>query len=276
MNFHYDYNLSGTARKPLVAAVSRILGQAAVYQGAPSFAYAIGGCTVDRNGVLSLPGDTAPDAIEKLIGALREQGFMAENATEETVSGSNTCGESPDEETANAKIVNAFTIEIPGTRFTPEALENLRKIIASKETLLRQALGADSLPVIETEGMIAFPWFTLHGLDGEADAYSQLIAAMCKMAKEQKRVTATGKPVENIKFAMRLFLVRLGFIGDEYKTARKILLRNLTGNSSWKAGYKPEQRAGDAGSVESTESAVPTDQGTAMSPGNKGGAPYNE
>ena len=42
---------------------------------------------------------------------------------------------------------------------------------------------------------------------------------------------------------MRLFLVRLGFIGDEYKTARKILLRNLTGNSSWKAGQQPERLA---------------------------------
>jgi len=43
--------------------------------------------------------------------------------------------------------------------------------------------------------------------------------------------------LENDKFAMRIFLVRLGFVGDEYKTARKILLRNLSGNSSWK--HKP-------------------------------------
>ena len=61
------------------------------------------------------------------------------------------------------------------------------------------------------------------------------------MAKTQKRVTAVEKPIENAKFTMRLFLIRLGFIGDEYKTARKILLRNLTGNSSWKSGHRPER-----------------------------------
>ncbi len=60
------------------------------------------------------------------------------------------------------------------------------------------------------------------------------------MAKEQTRVTATEKPVVNEKYAMRLFLIRLGFIGDEYKSARKILLKNLSGNSSWKSGKHPE------------------------------------
>jgi len=41
---------------------------------------------------------------------------------------------------------------------------------------------------------------------------------------------------------MRLFLVRLGFVGNEYKRARKILLRELSGNCSWKAGHAPERR----------------------------------
>jgi hypothetical protein len=49
-------------------------------------------------------------------------------------------------------------------------------------------------------------------------------------------VTAKDKPVENEKFAFRVFLIRLGFVGDEYKTARKILLRNLSGNSAFKNG----------------------------------------
>lgn len=64
---------------------------------------------------------------------------------------------------------------------------------------------------------------------------------MCKMAKGQKRVVAKECAADNEKFAMRLFLIRLGFIGDEYKTARRILLRNLTGNSSWRSGHRPER-----------------------------------
>jgi CRISPR/Cas system-associated protein endoribonuclease Cas2 len=51
-------------------------------------------------------------------------------------------------------------------------------------------------------------------------------------------VTATEKPTDNEKYAFRCFLLRLGFIGSEYKTYRKILLKNLTGNSAFKSGTK--------------------------------------
>lgn len=132
--------------------------------------------------------------------------------------------------------------------------------MASKKTVLEKALGSDGLPIVEKDGKITFPWFTLHDIDGEADAYSRLVTAICKMAKEQKRVTATEKPIENEKFTMRLFLIRLGFIGDEYKTARKILLRNLSGNASWKSGHKPEQNTDAVIPPNPAEAAMPTEQ----------------
>jgi hypothetical protein len=44
------------------------------------------------------------------------------------------------------------------------------------------------------------------------------------------------KKVDNEKYAFRCFLLRLGFIGAEYKTDRKILLKNLTGSSAFKNG----------------------------------------
>ncbi len=140
------------------------------------------------------------------------------------------------------------------------SLANLHKIIASKEILIKKALEADNLPVIDTGETLKFPWFTLHGLDGEADAYSRLIAAICKMAKERKRVVAKESDTENDKFTLRLFLVQLGFIGDKYKTARKILLKNLTGNSSWKSGHAPERPAAD------TESGMAPDPQTYNTP----------
>ena len=56
------------------------------------------------------------------------------------------------------------------------------------------------------------------------------------MAKNQKRVTAKDKDVDNDKYAFRCFLLRLGFIGAEYKADRKILLKNLTGSSAFKGG----------------------------------------
>ena len=46
--------------------------------------------------------------------------------------------------------------------------------------------------------------------------------------------------MDNEKYAFRCFLLRLGFIGNEYKSQRKILLRNLTGSSAFKSGSRKE------------------------------------
>ncbi len=62
------------------------------------------------------------------------------------------------------------------------------------------------------------------------------IAALCEMSRNAKRVTATEKEVENEKYAFRCFLLRLGFIGAEFKAERKILLKNLTGSSAFRNG----------------------------------------
>ena len=54
------------------------------------------------------------------------------------------------------------------------------------------------------------------------------------MSIEQKRITAKAREVANEKYAFRCFLLRLGFIGDEYKLSRKLLLANLDGSSAFK------------------------------------------
>ena len=61
------------------------------------------------------------------------------------------------------------------------------------------------------------------------------------MAKEAKRVNGIDHPVDNEKYAFRCFLLRLGFIGDEFKAARKILLRNLSGSSAFRDGGKSDE-----------------------------------
>ncbi len=265
MNFQYNYNLTGSNRKPLVEAVSQILDQPAVYQGAPSFSYTVGDYTVDKEGILSYGSNIHPDFAAVLVEDLRKRGFVAErvaidNVAEETDNGETDTDANMSDAVPNNDAPDKFTVEIPDTGFTPEARANLKKIVASKKTLLEQALGADNLSIVELDDKIAFPWFTLHGLDGETDAYSLLITAICKMAKAQKRVTAVEKPVENAKFTMRLFLIRLGFIGNEYKTARKILLSNLSGNASWKSGHRPEQNTDAAIPPNPAEATIPTGQ----------------
>ena len=216
-----DYNVSGEKRKRLVRAMSEILGEDAVYQGAPSFAYQVDDYTVSRNGLVTCPDTATREEIIQLVGTLREQGFVLENFEDDS---------------------SVFTVEMPRTGFTATALDNLKKIVASKAELFKRAIGAETLEIVITEDRVRFPWFTLHGLEGETDAYTKLIAGICDMAKRQKRVVARERPITNYKFTMRVFLIRLGFIGPEYQTARTLLLRNLTGNSSWLEGPPPERR----------------------------------
>ena len=211
------YNLTGAARKALVQAISEILGKPAVYQGAPTFAYAIDFYSVDKNGALSYPDNISPEDARQLVSRLRERGYTPEND-------------------------NTFTVELPRAGFSSTALDNLQKIITSKAELFKRALGTDTVDVEVLENKLRFPWFTLHGLEGEVDAYTKLIVGICDMAKRQKRVVARERTITNDKFTMRVFLIRLGFIGPEYQTARTLLLRNLTGNSSWLAGPPPERR----------------------------------
>lgn len=218
------YNVTGSERKALVGAISEILGREIGYKGAPTFAYAVSNYIVNKDGTLSCPDDNNREEVRSLIAALKERGYIPETPYIE--------------ESDNP---NKLSIQMPKADFTQEAIENLKRIIASKETLIKKALGSDCLPIDINDDTLSFPWFTLNGIVGESDAYTRFIVALCQMAKTQKRITAKEKELENDKFTMRLFLIRLGFVGPEYKTARTILLKNLNGNSSFKNGQRPNK-----------------------------------
>jgi hypothetical protein len=94
-----------------------------------------------------------------------------------------------------------------------------------------------------TPEKISFPWFETQPDADVAKAAMEFIAKLCKTAKTQKRVTAKEREVANEKYAFRCFLLRLGFIGKEHKETRKVLLRNLSGNGSFRDGKKKEATA---------------------------------
>jgi len=66
---------------------------------------------------------------------------------------------------------------------------------------------------------------------------------LCKLAQSQQRVNAKERVVENERYALRVFLLRLGFIGPEYKASRSILLRNLSGSAAFKSATETEDDA---------------------------------
>lgn len=263
------YSVTGERRKEMVAAISGIVGMKAVYMRMPTCAYAISNLTVSKEGTLVWDERTDSGTVEKVLAGLAQAGFTAEpEETAETqtepgisaeweaerpeepigeTAGGETSPAEPPETAADAPGESAgetqdagigLTVSLPRESFTDAALENLRKLVDAKAALIKKALAVESLPVEADGEKVSFPWFT-DGQDGDsAKAYTHFITALCDMARKQKRVTAKERPTDNEKYAFRCFLLRLGFIGEEYKGERKVLLKNLSGNGSFKSGAR--------------------------------------
>lgn len=253
------FNVTGARRKELVETAGEILGWAPVYKGAPSFAYVVADVTISKDGTLSFDERTDEETARRLMEGLHTAGFASDDPETgmpyniDEVMAEFRRGpiemyipelaprRNPDhdyyaEGPSERDIPDSLTIEMPLEGFTETALENLDRLIASKAALIKKAIGADELPVERTETTLRFPWFRFGIEPEEVNVYSRFIGALCAAAKKQHRVTAKEKPVDNEKFAFRVFLIRLGFVGDDYKAARKILLKNLSGNSAFKNG----------------------------------------
>lgn len=212
-------------RKPLVKAISEFTGADAVYLRTPTYAYRIDYFTVTREGNLEFDDRADSEEIEGLLEFLAERGFIAGNA--------DTSEEVPaDTDSAEYSEPVGLTVEVP---LDGPAVGNLTKLLEAKGWLIRRALAVDSLPIEVTDNRVKFPWFADCGAD-ECKAYTHFISALCELAANAKRVTAKEKETDNDKYAFRCFLLRLGFIGSEYKSERKILLRNLTGSSAFRNG----------------------------------------
>lgn len=91
-----------------------------------------------------------------------------------------------------------------------------------------------NLHSVFSKGTIEFRMFnsTLHA--GEVKSYIQLCLAISHQALIQQRAMRTKTQSDNEKYTFRTWLLRLGLIGDEFKTARQHLLKNLEGNIAWR------------------------------------------
>ena len=141
------------------------------------------------------------------------------------------------EEWYSTKKAKLFAEKLKKEIFFDEALfGKLDRLIESKSDLFKMAFKTDDLSYEVTEDRVTFAWFPWTGETDEGLAYSTFIDLLTKHIKEQKRVNASKTQTDNPKFAMRVFLIRLGMVGETYKTCRKILLRNLEGSSAFRKG----------------------------------------
>ena len=228
-------NLDGRKRKELAKVTGAILGASVSYKGPPTYAYEVGKAIIGRDGNISLRGKRFNAAVtSRLLEELRDHGFESffiEETEQKSGDSSNKAvtpqGQNPVREPetkeSTSETPDKLVIQMPLEGFDETSLQNLRLLVDSKAALIKKSMGVADLPIEVTDTTMDFPWFELDLPQQELAAYTNFIAAMCDMAKRQKRVIAVERPTENEKFTMRLFTVRLGLIGDEYADTRRIL-----------------------------------------------------
>ena len=213
-----DFKVKGEERKKLAYAIGELLGMSVKYTRTPKFDYLIGSCIMDKNGVFHASGDLSESKLDLIL----ERFYKGEPIQQ---------SELPEDETVEADVLS---ISVPRNMFTDDKLENLQKLIEGKQTLFKHAFLTEQLEVVITENQVSFPWFPLVSELDAVNAYTEFISKLCELAIKLKRVSLKDKEVENEKYAFRCFLLRLGFIGDDSKVARRILLQNLSGNSAFR------------------------------------------
>ena len=212
MQTNIKFNLQPKQRPKLADEIAAALHTLPCYQKVPSLSYKIGDCTLERDGTLRIPDTVDSETIDRLLNHLQEKGFTGEM-----------------EQTEDRLIIT-----VPKNTFTEQALTNLQKIVGNKEALFSKAFVKENLTLNIDDDNVSFDWFQFTANPDEVSAYTEFVSRLCDLARKVKRVIPTATENDNDKYAFRCFLLRLGFIGDEYKKARKVLLKNLIGNSAFR------------------------------------------
>lgn len=208
------FSLKEKSRKELAETLADLLGTKAKYQGVPTCSYKIGETTVERDSKVCWGKALSESEIRELTAKLEAAGFP---------------------------LTDSFTISFPDDKISRETLEKLDLILRSKGSLIKKALGADRILVEHDIGVVNFPWFDRLLTADEARIYTEFISLLVASARAQTRVLEKETRTDNEKYTFRCFLLRLGYIGDEFKEARKLLLKNLEGSSAFRNPKEAEQ-----------------------------------
>ena len=148
-------------------------------------------------------------------------------------------------------IVNDSTkmnllLDVNGIENWEKYQTNLENLYESKGELFQKALDIPFSQVADTSqgkenGIISFPYFksTLNKKELLSDI--QFAQVVSSFAENNRTVSQKKNENQNDKFMMRTWLVRAGMVGEEYKFARKMLTKNLEGNSAWQKMMEPTE-----------------------------------
>ena len=268
-----NYNVTGEERKTLVKVISDTTGAKAVYKFMPTCAYEIDYFTVTREGVLEFDDRADSEEVEAVLIALANAGYEGIGESAPDVPAEGPVSEEPEPvETV------ALTVSVPMAGHTGASLRNLLNLVYTRGSLLNRALGTsfhveeglkealqnpDATRSVESilraiadygdthsvsiEGLTMTPdTITFASLPETADAderraFIELTSMMNRQALTQKRIQAKAVDDANEKYALRIWLTRLGMNGPEYKATRKTLMRNLSGNCAFRTDAERER-----------------------------------
>ena len=225
-------SLTGLSRKEVAGIIGECLEVKPEYKGGITYQYYIG------NWAVFMDSTVEPEKADGEAGDEYKVGICIPNSNQEEL----------------AKVFSAFkeagsivnsscrlTIIIDDSKHTEKSKENLIKLFEGKKKLIFMALGVEDGTIEIEEDKVIFRLFGAT-LDAEKIiAYDQFCTLLNQMALKSKSASSKKTESDNPKFTFRVFLIRLGMIGDDYKMTRKILLERLEGNSAFRSGSKPEK-----------------------------------
>ena len=127
-----------------------------------------------------------------------------------------------------------YTISIPVDSADTLFEYRITKLINAKANLLKKVFNTENLIFEIKDGKITFDWLPPDAPQEMIQASMKFFCKLVELIKNGKRVNCKEKETPSEKYAFRCFLLRLGFIGDEYKLDRKILMQNLSGSSAFR------------------------------------------
>lgn len=130
--------------------------------------------------------------------------------------------------------VDAYTISVPFDSADTLLEYRITKLINAKSKLFMKAFNTDKLDFEIKDDTITFKWLSGDATPEMIQASMKFFSLLVKLVKEGNSVKCKEREIHSEKYAMRCFLVRLGFIGDEFKKDRKLLMQNLSGSSAFR------------------------------------------
>ena len=252
-----NIKLATDNRKEAAARLAEITGAESRYTKVPRCAYEVGPYTIEKDGSITV----AEDADLAPLQALADEGLVEPFEAPAT---------EPAAEEAEADYTRAGLLNKAlgtGFRVDEELIEALKDdaCTLTTESLLQAIRDFEAEHGKAIDGLTFTPeGITFSSLPETTDAeklrtFTILAGMMNKQALDQKRIQAKAVNDENEKYALRIWLTRLGMNGSEFKEARKVLMANLTGHcafrtpaeeAKWKARQAEKREALKAAKAE--------------------------